>query len=131
MCPLQAQSDKIKLQLRVEELQHKYEPKGNQNITKTFLLCCSAVLDRSLHVSVRPSASLDSPDAKKNPIQKRKKEKLPVDITPSEETTIDKGQHVVAVEMDVTNTKTEDPAAHTSPTAEAVNATQGVCSGGQ
>ncbi|XP_010748938.2 protein Spindly [Larimichthys crocea] len=92
----QAQSDKIKLQLRVEELQHKYEPK----------------------------------DAKKNPIQKRKKEKLPVDITPSEETTIDKGQHVVAVEMDVTNTKTEDPAAHTSPTAEAVNATQGVCSGG-
>lgn len=25
---LQAQSDKIKLQLRVEELQHKYEPKG-------------------------------------------------------------------------------------------------------
>ncbi|TKS71994.1 Nucleotide exchange factor SIL1 [Collichthys lucidus] len=93
----QVQSDKIKLQLRVEELQHKYEPK----------------------------------DAKKNPIQKRKKEKLPVDITPSEDTTIDKGQHGVAVEMDVTNTKTEDPVAHTSPTAEAVNATQGVCSGGQ
>lgn len=26
---LQAQSDKIKLQLRIEELQHKYEPKGD------------------------------------------------------------------------------------------------------
>lgn len=34
---LQAQSDKIKLQLRVEELQHKYEPKGNQNNAKPFL----------------------------------------------------------------------------------------------
>lgn len=30
---LQAQSDKIKLQLCVEELQHKYEPKGNTATT--------------------------------------------------------------------------------------------------
>ncbi|KAE8277638.1 Protein Spindly-A [Larimichthys crocea] len=107
----QAQSDKIKLQLRVEELQHKYEPK-------------------EVFMSLYDRVPLWILQMQKNPIQKRKKEKLPVDITPSEETTIDKGQHVVAVEMDVTNTKTEDPAAHTSPTAEAVNATQGVCSGG-
>uniref|UniRef100_H3C3D3 Protein Spindly n=1 Tax=Tetraodon nigroviridis TaxID=99883 RepID=H3C3D3_TETNG len=44
----QAQSDKIKLQLRVEELQHKYEPK----------------------------------ESKKNPPEKRKKEKLPLDVAP-------------------------------------------------
>ncbi|XP_034454661.1 protein Spindly isoform X3 [Hippoglossus hippoglossus] len=54
----QTQSDKIKLQLRVEELQHKYEPKE----AKIYL------------------------------IQKRKKEKLPVDIAPSsQESTLDKG----------------------------------------
>lgn len=34
---LQAQSDKIKLQLCVEELQHKYEPKGN-NATITTIM---------------------------------------------------------------------------------------------
>lgn len=33
---LQAQSDKIKLQLRIEELQHKYEPKGIENNSKRF-----------------------------------------------------------------------------------------------
>eukprot|EP00064_Thunnus_orientalis_P018285 superscaffoldBa00004164_g18381 len=87
----QAQSDKIKLQLRVEELQHKYEPK----------------------------------EAKKNLIQRRKKEKLPVDIVPSSEAaTFDKGEQVVAVEMDVTNTKTTDPEADTCPTAEPVSSTQ-------
>lgn len=31
---LQAQSDNIKLQLRVEELQHKCEPKGNDATTE-------------------------------------------------------------------------------------------------
>lgn len=36
---LQAQSDKIKLQLRVEELQHKYEPKGNQSPCFPMFLC--------------------------------------------------------------------------------------------
>ncbi|KAK9535716.1 hypothetical protein VZT92_008082 [Zoarces viviparus] len=45
----QTQSDKIRLQLRVEELQHKYEPE----------------------------------DAKKIVIQKRRREKLPVDTLPS------------------------------------------------
>uniref|UniRef100_UPI0037E8E9E3 protein Spindly n=1 Tax=Semicossyphus pulcher TaxID=241346 RepID=UPI0037E8E9E3 len=85
----QAQSDKIKLQLRVEELQHKYEPK----------------------------------DSKKNLIQKRKKEKLPVDVTASSEgTTLDQGDQVVAVEMDVTNTHTVD----ISPPAETVNLKEGV-----
>ncbi|XP_005749177.1 protein Spindly isoform X2 [Pundamilia nyererei] len=59
----QAQSDKIKLQLRVEELQHKYEPK----------------------------------EAKKNLIQKRKREKLPVDITPSvEEAPLDRTKEAEA-----------------------------------
>ncbi|KAM6913823.1 protein Spindly isoform 2-T2 [Lycodopsis pacificus] len=47
------QSDKIRLQLRVEELQHKYEPE----------------------------------DAKKIVIQKRRREKLPVDILPSSDVT--------------------------------------------
>ncbi|XP_061582431.1 protein Spindly [Cololabis saira] len=47
----QVQSDKIKLQLRVEELQHKYEPK----------------------------------ELRENPVQKRKKEKLPVDVTAAPE----------------------------------------------
>ncbi|KAF0039300.1 hypothetical protein F2P81_007535 [Scophthalmus maximus] len=56
----QTQSDKIKLQLRVEELQHKCEPR----------------------------------EAKKNLIQKMKKEKLPVDIgTSTQESRLDKGEH--------------------------------------
>ncbi|XP_030251226.1 protein Spindly [Sparus aurata] len=85
----QSQSDKIKLQLRVEELQDKYEPK----------------------------------EAKKNLIQKRKKEKLPVDIIPSSETTINKGEQV-AVEIDVKN-NSGDTKAHSSPPAEALSSTQG------
>lgn len=73
----QAQSDKIKLQLRVEELQHKYEPK----------------------------------EAKKNLIQKRKREKLPVDITPSvEEAPLDRTKEAVAVVTD-----TADPEADMRP----------------
>ncbi|XP_018549909.1 protein Spindly [Lates calcarifer] len=87
----QAQSDKIKLQLRVEELQHKYEPR----------------------------------EAKKNLIQKRKKEKLPVDIVPSsEETTCDRSEQVVTVEMDVTQ-KTAEPEADICPTAQALSSKQG------
>ncbi|XP_075938927.1 protein Spindly [Anarhichas minor] len=49
----QTQGDNIRLQLRVEELQHKYEPE----------------------------------DAKKNVIQKRRREKLPVDTLPSSDVT--------------------------------------------
>ncbi|XP_026186686.1 protein Spindly isoform X2 [Mastacembelus armatus] len=87
----QAQSDKIKLQLRVEELQHKYEPK----------------------------------ETKKNLLLKRKKEKLPVDIVPfSEEIPLDKGDQVVALETDVTHTKTADPEDDICPTPEAVSTTQ-------
>ncbi|XP_062281878.1 protein Spindly [Scomber scombrus] len=88
----QAQSDKIKLQLRVEELQHKYEPK----------------------------------EAKKNLIQRRKKEKLPVDIVPSSETATadNKGEQVVVVEMDVTDTKTLDAEVNTCPTVEPVSSMQ-------
>ncbi|XP_036933670.1 protein Spindly [Acanthopagrus latus] len=86
----QSQSDKIKLQLRVEELQDKYEPK----------------------------------EAKKNLIQKRKKEKLPVDIVPSSETMLNKGEQVVAVEIDVKN-NSGDTKAHSSPPAEALISTQG------
>lgn len=70
-------------------------------------------------------------ESKKNLIQKRKKEKLPVDIIPSSEQTLDKGEQVVAVEMDITNTKTADPDAQTPPTAEAVSSTQGLCLRGQ
>ncbi|XP_004073644.1 protein Spindly [Oryzias latipes] len=74
----QAQSDKIKLQLRIEELQHKYEPN----------------------------------DGKRNP-QKRKKEKLPVDVLPPpEESSCDKAQQVVAVES---NIKKEDAEASICP----------------
>ncbi|KAM9375497.1 protein Spindly [Pholidichthys leucotaenia] len=70
----QAQSDKIKLQLRVEELQQKYEPK----------------------------------EEKKDLLKKRKREKLPVDITPTTKTTADKEQQVVATEMDMSNIKTAE-----------------------
>ncbi|XP_031732108.1 protein Spindly isoform X2 [Anarrhichthys ocellatus] len=49
----QTQGDNIRLQLRVEELQHKYEPE----------------------------------DAKKNVIQKKRREKLPVDTLPSSDVT--------------------------------------------
>uniref|UniRef100_A0A8C7WM24 Protein Spindly n=1 Tax=Oryzias sinensis TaxID=183150 RepID=A0A8C7WM24_9TELE len=74
----QAQSDKIKLQLRIEELQHKYEPN----------------------------------DGKRNP-QKRKKEKLPVDVLPPpEESSCDKAQQVVAV---ASNIKREDAEASICP----------------
>ncbi|XP_008298421.1 protein Spindly isoform X2 [Stegastes partitus] len=76
----QAQSDKIKLQLRVEELQHKYEPK----------------------------------DVKKNLIQKRKKERLPVDITSSEETA-GKDEHGVATATEATKTLPVEPETDTCP----------------
>lgn len=69
-----------------------------------------------------------SVEAKKNPIQKRKKEKLPVDIIPSsEEMMLVKGEQVVAVVMDVTHPKTAEPEADIRPSAEALNATQGLC----
>ncbi|XP_019934054.2 protein Spindly [Paralichthys olivaceus] len=88
----QTQSDKIKLQLRVEELQHKYEPK----------------------------------EAKNNLIQKRKKEKLPVDIVPSsQESTLEKGEQIVTVETDVMHDRTTDPKADVSPTTKARSSTKG------
>lgn len=68
-----------------------------------------------------------SVEAKKNQIQKRKKEKLPVDIIPSsEETTLVKTEQVVAVEMDVTNPKTAETEGDVRPSAVAVNSTQRV-----
>ncbi|XP_034454660.1 protein Spindly isoform X2 [Hippoglossus hippoglossus] len=89
----QTQSDKIKLQLRVEELQHKYEPKE----AKIYL------------------------------IQKRKKEKLPVDIAPSsQESTLDKGEQMVTVETDVTQYTTTDPKADIRPKTEAQSSTKGL-----
>ncbi|XP_071392285.1 protein Spindly [Centroberyx affinis] len=88
----QAQSDKIVLQLRVEELQHKYEPE----------------------------------EVKRNPIQKRRKEKLPVDIAPPVQvTTVTKVEPVVALEMDVTNSRTAEPEAGSHPTTAAVSSIQG------
>ncbi|XP_069580741.1 protein Spindly [Brachyistius frenatus] len=85
------QSDKIKLQLRAEELQHKYEPK----------------------------------EAKKNLLQKRKKEKLPVDVVPSSgEPTLDKSEQLVAAAMDVLDKKTVAPEANTCPTEETVSCKQ-------
>nr|XP_020466886.1 protein Spindly isoform X2 [Monopterus albus] len=88
----QAQSDKIKLQVRIEELQHKYEPKVTKN----------------------------------NLIQKRKKEKLPVDIVlSSEETILDKGGQLGLLEVDVTRALNSDVEADICPTAEAVNFRQG------
>ncbi len=68
-----------------------------------------------------------SPEAKKNLIQRRKKEKLPVDIVPSNEETLHRGEQTVAMEMDVTNTKTAEPETNVSPPADAVSSTQGVC----
>ncbi|XP_053284823.1 protein Spindly isoform X2 [Pleuronectes platessa] len=89
----QSQSDKIHLQLRVEELQHKYEPK----------------------------------EAKMYLIQKRKKEKLPVDILPSsQESPLDKGGQIVTVETDVMHDMTTDPKADISPKTEAQSSTKGL-----
>ncbi|XP_043982619.1 protein Spindly [Gambusia affinis] len=64
----QTQSDKIKLQLRVEELQQKYEPK----------------------------------EVKKYPIQRKRKEKLPVDVKPEPDGSAHREQ-VVAVEIEETD----------------------------
>ncbi|XP_020779219.1 protein Spindly isoform X2 [Boleophthalmus pectinirostris] len=83
----QAQSDKIKLQMRVEELQHKYEPK----------------------------------EAKNNLLQKRKKEKLSVDVVPSCEK-LEESVQPVQKGMDVVKTseaKTESP-----PAAKEINIKQ-------
>lgn len=54
-----------------------------------------------------------------------------MDIVPSSEGTLDKGEQVVAIEMDVTSPKRTEPEAHTSPPAEAVSSTQSVCIRGQ
>ncbi|KAK5622435.1 hypothetical protein CRENBAI_003704 [Crenichthys baileyi] len=75
----QAQSDKIKLQLRVEELQQKYEPK----------------------------------EVKNNLIQRKRKEKLPVDVKPEPGTA--HGEQIVAVEMEETNNKNVDCEGVNSP----------------
>ncbi|XP_014876423.1 protein Spindly isoform X1 [Poecilia latipinna] len=64
----QAQSDKIKLQLRVEELQQKYEPK----------------------------------EVKRNPVQRKRKEKLPVEVKPEPDGSTH-GEQVVAVETEETD----------------------------
>lgn len=66
--------------------------------------CCSCV-------------SLLSPaEAKKNLIQKRKKEKLPVDITPSvEEAPLDRTEEAVAVVTDTVDSKTADPEVDMGP----------------
>ncbi|MED6251053.1 hypothetical protein ATANTOWER_020478 [Ataeniobius toweri] len=76
----QAQSDKIKLQLRVEELQQKYEPK----------------------------------EVKKNLIQRKRKEKLPVDVKLEPGTA--HGEQIVAVEMEETNNKNVNCEGVNSPT---------------
>lgn len=64
-----------------------------------------------------------SAEAKKNVIQKRKKEKLPVDVThSSEDTSPNKEEQGVATEMDVTHIQTADAEA-----GKALKFTQGVC----
>ncbi|KAM4733216.1 protein Spindly [Anableps anableps] len=77
----QAQSDKIKLQLRVEELQQKYEPR----------------------------------EVKRNLIQRKRKEKLPVDVRPESDGNAHREQ-LVAVEMKETDDKKVDFENETSPT---------------
>lgn len=66
-------------------------------------------------------------ESKKDLIQKRKKEKLPVDIVPSSEPTLDKCEQVAAVEMDLSPTETANTEAPLPPPAKAVNSTQGLC----
>lgn len=77
-----------------------------------------------IHVVFSQFLTLES---KKNLIQKRKKEKLPVDIVPSSEPTLDKCEQVAAVEMDLSPTETADTEAPFPPPAKAVNSTQGLC----
>ncbi|XP_029917886.1 protein Spindly [Myripristis murdjan] len=84
----QVQSDKIKLQLRIEELQHKYEPK----------------------------------EAKKNLIQKRKRERLPVDLTPScEDSAVIK---VKPGEKDGTKSRADEPESTAHPMTETISTIQ-------
>lgn len=84
----QAQSDKIKLQLRVEELQQKYEPK----------------------------------EVKRNLIQRKRKEKLPVDVKPEPSGT-SHGEQAVAVETEETENRKGDGDGEDGPT-ERKTATQ-------
>lgn len=123
-CPLlQAQSDKIKLQLRVEELQQKYEPKGNTSYH-------THIIHVSFTFSNTASSWTLSVEAKKNVIQKKKKEKFPVNFAPSsDETSVDKGEPIVTMSTDKTDAKTADPKADTSPNKETLASTQGVITG--
>lgn len=66
-------------------------------------------------------------DSKKNLIQKRKKEKLPVDIIPPSEHIVGKGEQVVALDMDIRDAKSAEPEAQTLPTPETLSSTQGLC----
>lgn len=63
-------------------------------------------------------------EAKKNLPEKRKKEKLPLDVAPSSKQSF---EQVFAVEMDETDTKTTEPEASSVHKDEIQSSTQGVC----
>ena len=74
------------------------------------------------------SCKFRSAEVKLYLIQRRKKEKLPVDIVPSsQDSTLDKGEQIVTVETDVTHDTTTDPKVDISLKTEARSSTKGVC----
>lgn len=64
-------------------------------------------------------------DSKKNVIQKKKKEKLPVDIISPSEHIADKAEQLVA--LDIPHTKCAEPEARALPPPEALSSTRGSC----
>lgn len=111
---VQAQSDKIKLQLRVEELQHKYEPKGN-HATTTMKMMILKHQQWFLHLAFS-----------KNLPEKRKKEKLPLDVAPSSKQSLERFEQIFAAKMEETNTNTTEPEASSVHKDEIQSSIQGV-----
>lgn len=66
-------------------------------------------------------------ESKKNLTEKRKKEKLPVDVASSSEQSLKKFEQVFAEETNGTNIKTTEPEALSVHKAETLSCTQGVC----
>lgn len=66
-------------------------------------------------------------ESKKNQTEKRKKEKLPVDVAPSSEQSLKKFEQVFAEETNETNINTTEPETLSVHKTETLSCTQGVC----
>lgn len=66
-------------------------------------------------------------ESKKNLTEKKEKEKLPVDVTPSSKQPLERFEQVFSVEMDKTSTKTTEPEASSAHKDEIQRSILGVC----